>query len=343
MKTNNKIISIGRFLIICLFAGTLNVATCAPTKAKAVKDNTLKKVEDTASKAKDKVQNALSNVSKEDVKAKFHQATDALNDEKVNETIDEIADYFDKEKIKAGVDEIANYFDQDKIKSFIDFAAENFDRDKIKNLIDLLADTFDREKVKEVLDQFIASIDKEKVKETFDESVDNVAATLQDVTQDLEEELKQLGGNKNVVQQTLRKHNYEKWFSHNVSYGPATLSHLKLGSNGKPVAIVKPGETVEGEVECAFDRKQCSPLSLYRVVLGIKDRGGQTTVFNHFGLRAGHETDHFTLKAPREKGVYQVGFKVVEAAREGTAIQAWDNSNEYNEAEPAIIGLLIVS
>jgi hypothetical protein len=336
---NYKLISIFRIASVCLFVGALNIATCASTKA----NNNLKKVEDVAKAAKNKVQGALSNVSKEDVKAKFHEAADALSEEKVNETVDEIADYFDKDKIKAGVDEIANYFDQDKIKSFIDFAAENLDRDKIKNLIDLLADTFDREKIKDVLGQFVASIDKEKVKETFDDSVDKVAATFNEVTQDLEGELKQLGNNPNVIQQALRKHNYEKWFSHAVSYGPATLSHLKLGSSGKAVAIVKPGETVEGEVECAFDRKQCSPLSLYRVVLGIKDRGGQTTVFNHFGLRAGHETDHFSLKAPREKGVYQVGFKVVEAAREGTAIQAWDDSNEYNDREPAVIGLLIVS
>ncbi len=324
--TNHKTIF---FVIVSLFTFG---AYCASTKAQDLKDSAVKKVE-----------NATSKVNKEEIKEKFHEATDSLSTKKVHEAVDTVAGYLDKDRLKEGVDEVANYFDPDKIKALIDFVADNFDREKVKGLIDHLASSFDRDKVKEVLDQFVASIDKEKIKETFDESVDKIAATMQDATRSLEEELKQLGSNKYAVQQALRKYNYDKWFSHSVSYGPATLSHLKLGSSKNAVAIVKAGETVEGEVDCAFDRKQCSPLSLYRVVLGIKNRGGQTTVFNHFGMRAGHETDHFTLKAPREKGVYQVGFKVVEAAREGTAIQAWDESNEYNEVEPAVIGLLIVT
>lgn len=277
----------------------------------------------------------------EKIKSKFHETVDSVNKEKAHESIDKVADYLDKEKLKAEVDEIADYFDKEKIKNFIDYAAKHFNREKIKDMIDLVADSLDRDKVKDSVDQVIGAIDKEQVKDRFDSSVDQIAGSLQEVTHSLEEELKHAGNNKFTIHETVKKYNWNKWIADRASYGPATLSGLKLGGAKKAVVLAKPGEQIEGEVECAFNRQQCSPLSLYRVVLGIKNKGGQTTVFNHFGIRAGKETDHFTLTAPREKGIYQVGFRVVEAAREGTAIKSWDDENEREE--PAVIGLIIVA
>ncbi len=283
-------------------------------------------------------------VDKEVVKEKFHEGIDAINQKKAHEAVDKVADYFDTEKIKEAIDEIAAYFDKDKIKEFIDYTAEHLDKDKIKEMIDLLADALDREKIKAVIDEVIASlnIDKERIKESFDESVDKVAASLEDATSYLEGQLKTAGNNKGAIDAALKNQNWKKWLASSASYGPATLKNLRFSETGKPIAILKRGEKIEGDVECCFDRSQCSSLSLYRVVLGIKNRGGQTTIFNHFGIRAGQETDHFTLTAPRERGVYQVGFRVVEAAREGTAIKSWDELDRNEQHEPPTIGLLIV-
>jgi hypothetical protein len=319
-----KKIKILALLSILLFALMTNTGYCASKEpAKMLK----------------KVENA---VSTDKIKSKFHEAADSISKEKVHQSIDQVADYLDPEKLKSGVDEIADYFDKDKIKEFIDYAADHFDRDKIKGLIDAVAEALDREKIKGAADQIADSLDKEQIKEKFDQSVDQIASTLDKATQSLQQELRQLGNQKNKIQEVVKKYNWSQWIPDRASYGPATLSDLKLGG-GKKVVVAKPGQQIDGEVVCALDRKQCSALSLYRVVLGIKDLGGQTTVFNHFGLRGGKETDHFTLVAPKEKGVYQVGFRVVEAAREGTALQSWDDRDANGWGEPVAIGLIIVS
>ncbi len=325
------------FISSCLLIGLTNVGYCG-----SIKEDATKKIETAAKKTEATVKKIEKNVSADKIKEKFHQAADSLSKEKVHESIDQVADYLDKDKLKEAVDAIADYFDKDKIKEFIDYVAEYLDRDKIKEMIDVVADAVDREKVKEAVDQVVGSIDKEQVKQAFDESVDQIAASLQEATHSLEQEISHLGNNKNRIQDVVKKYNWNKWLPDQASYGPATLSGLKLGGVKKAI-VAKPGQKIEGEVVCSLDRKECSALSLYRVVLGIKNKGGQTTVFNHFGIRAGKETDHFTLTAPKEKGVYQVGFRVVEAAREGTAIQAFDDRNNENGwGEPVTIGVIIV-
>lgn len=286
---------------------------------------------------KNKVEKTITQTG-EKIKATAHKAADALSKEKVHESIDQVADYFDKEKLKEGVDQAAEYFDKEKLKDYIDYIADHLDRDQIKGMIDLVADALDRDKVKEAADQVLGSFDKDQIKEQIDESVDKITASLNETVQSLEKELSQLGNNKNGIQTALKKYNWNKWLPDQAVYGPATLSNLKLGGM-KKVVLAKPNQNIEGEVLCSLDRKQCSALGVYRVVLGIKGGSGQTTIFNHFGIRGGKETDHFTLTAPAKKGVYQVAFQVVEAAREGTALQAWDESWE----EPKVIGLIIVS
>jgi hypothetical protein len=333
------------FLLSSLFVFTLPSNGYCDLSCKLKKEVTRAKDEaiQKAVQVKDQAVNKIEKVADRDaIKHQLHKATDkaanALSPEKIHQSIDQMAEYFDKEKMKATVDEVANYFDPEKLKATIDFIAERVDREQIKDMIDLFAEAVNRDKLKETVDYALAYFNKDQIKQTVDQSVDWIADTLQDATQSLQQEISALGNNTNAIYDVIQKHNLSRWVTGKASYGPATLSNLKLGGLKKSIAIAKPGEHVDGEIVCAFDRSKCSALSLYRVVLGIKDVGGQTTVFNHFGLRAGKETDHFTLTAPKEKGVYQVGFRVVEAAREETALRSWDNA----EGEPVTIGLLIV-
>jgi hypothetical protein len=285
-----------------------------------------------------KVENA---VNKEEIKSKFHEAADSVDREKVHESIDKVADYLNPDELKRGVDEIADYLDKDKIKQFIDYAAERLDRDTIKRMIDVAAEALDRDKIKGVVNQVADSIDVEQIKESFDSSVDEIAASLRDATHSLESEIQRLGSNNSAIRKSISNYSWNELIPDQASYGPATLSHLKL-CGAKKVAVVKPGQVVEGEVVCALNGKKCSALGLYRVVLGIKDQGGQTTIFNHFGLRAGKETDSFSLVAPKKKGVYEVGFLVVEAAREGTALRAWDDLEKTDSQKAVPIGVIVV-
>lgn len=293
-----------------------------------------KKVEKTIKKAE-------SEVNRDKVKEKFHEVAEAIDVEKIDEKVDRAADYFDVDKLKAQIDQIADALDREKLKEFIDIAAEYLDRDKIKAAIDMVADLLDREKVKAFIHEIAANIDKEQIKEKFDQSVDKVADSLETVVSSLEKDLTGVGNNPYAIQNLLHGYDWNKWIPNQASSGPATLSNLKLGG-GKNVIVVSPGQRIDGEVQCALNKQACSPLSLYRVVLGIKNRGGQTTIFNHFGIKAGKEVDRFTLVAPRQKGIYQLAFRVATTAREATAIEAWDKESDANLGHPAPIGLIIV-
>jgi len=314
-------------VFVFLLMSIINVGLCSPLQSQT---KPAKKIE---SKVK---------AGGEKIKSKFNETADSLSKEKIHESIDQAMDYLDKEALKERIDEIADYLDRDKIKDFIDYIADHLDKEKVKEMIDFLAESLDREKIKDVADNVIESFDKEKIKEEFNQTVNQITSSLQAATHALEKELLQVGSNKNAVQDLIKKYNWKQYIQDSVSYGPATLSNLKLGGLKRPFIVANPGQEVDGEVVCFLNPKECSSLSLYRVVLGLKHRGGQTTIFNHFGLRAGKETDHFTLKAPKEKGVYEIAFQVVKAAREATALKSWEEPTESGYGQPATIGLLIV-
>jgi hypothetical protein len=323
-QERREVTVLGTYSVMLLFLCLFNAGVCGSSKEP---EKVLKKVE--------------SAVNKEQIKSKFHEAADSVSREKVHQSIDKVADYLDPEKLKKEVDQISDYFDRDKIKEFVDYAADHLDKDTIKKMIDVLAESLDREKIKGTVDRVADSLDVDQIKQSFDASVDEIAASLREATHSLEYEIRHLGNNNPAIRETINRYNWNQLIPDHASYGPAVVSNLKLGGL-KKAAVVKPGQLVEGEIVCSLNSKQCSPLSLYRVVLGIKNQGGQTTVFNHFGLRAGRETDRFSLVAPKERGVYEVGFLVVEAAREGTALQAWDELEKSGLRPPVPIGVLIV-
>lgn len=277
---------------------------------------------------------------KEKVKEKFHDATDAVLDkEKINETVDQVADYFDKDKMKATVDEIADYLDKDRLKATIDMIADYLDKDRIKDMIDMVAEHLDREKIKAALDMVVDHLDKDQIKQSFDRTVDQTADALQKATAFVKEKVAELGTDLPGIQKHLDKYNWKGLVSDKATFDVATLSQLKLNGHNK-VTLAKPGEQIKGEVVCSLNRDKCAPLSMYRVVVGIKEQGGRTTICNHFGLRAGNEKDNFVLTAPQKKGIYRVGFRVVKAALESTALNEWDE----HSSEPApTIGLIVVN
>lgn len=277
---------------------------------------------------------------KEKSNEQLHESEDLLNKETVHNKIDHVFDQFDKESINEKVDQIADYFDKDKLKEAIDLIDNYLDRDKIKRIIEVFAEQIDREKIKSAVDTALDSFDKTQAGESFDQTANKIASSLDKGSDRLSPDTKNKKSDWQSIEKSLLDYDWEGLIPERAFYGPATLSHLKLNGN-KRVAVVRPGEKITGEVVCNLNREDCSALKLYRVVLGFKDREGQTTVFNHFGLRAGKEKDQFVLTAPQQKGIYQLGFRVVEAALESTALDAWESSE--GEDKTPTIGLIIVS
>jgi predicted transcriptional regulator len=294
-----------------------------------------------AGKVSNKLESAQKKIEasfdKEEVKRKFHEATDALTEEKICETVDEVADYFDPEYLKENVDRIAQYLDKEKVVQTAMMVIQYLDRDKIKDWIDFTAGYFDREKVKDILVKMLQHLDKEKIKNTFDRGVEQVADSLDRTVDYIRKQVIESEIDVATLQGDINSYDWKKLIADRVSSDAITLSHLKLNGKRK-VVIAKPGEEIKGEVVCSTDRNHLSSLSKYHVILGIKDHGMPKPIYNHLGLSASRERNAFTLIAPKERGVYRVGFQVVKTPLESTALKKW----EERYAETPTVGLIIV-
>jgi len=139
----------------------------------------------------------------------------------------------------------------------------------------------------------------------------------------------------------LNNYSWKGIIQDHASSGPATLKDLKMNGHHK-VVVVDTCDTIECEVMCNLDRSKCAAFSVYRVVLGIKGLGAQTTIGNEFGIVAGESREKFTLHAPRKPGLYQVRFKPVESLLERTALESWTDEHGEEPDASTTIGIILV-
>ncbi|MBI2743617.1 MAG: hypothetical protein HYX48_06845 [Chlamydiales bacterium] len=124
--------------------------------------------------------------------------------------------------------------------------------------------------------------------------------------------------------------------------GVVTLSDLKLNGHSR-VAIVKPGEEVQAEVQCSFDRAHCSKFSLYRIVIGIEGTGPLTSIYNSFCLLTERSHEKFVFKAPEKTGLYQLRFRVANTLYKKDALLTWTDKQGEEPGAGTTIGILIVN
>ena len=178
-----------------------------------------------------------------------------------------------------------------------------------------------------------ANLHAEGLDKKIKHGIDNVADHLK-------KDVDKVKGDYEAVQKHLDKYKWKGIIEDRATSGVATLAHLKLNGHSK-AAVVHPGDKVECEVQAFLDREKCSALSLYRVVIGLKGVGPQTTICNYLGSVAGDSIEKFTLTAPLEPGVYEVRFRVVESFTETEARNSW--TVEGNEPDnTTTIGAIIV-
>lgn len=287
---------------------------------------------DTVQKVKDQMGD------REKAKSTIHKAVDSVDEKAVHQKIDEMAEALDPEKLKAAVDWIADSFEPEKLKRMIDLVSQCIDRDKVKAFIDEAAKHYDLNQVKQVASEIIRHIDKDAVKSKLDEKVDQVADSLEKARGIIQDEMSQFGSNIKMVQQRLNQYEWKQYIPERATSGVASLSDLRLNGHRK-VVVARPGEPIKAQVICDYDRDECSALKVYRVVVGIKNKGAQVSIGKHIGLRAGKELEEFEIMAPKDPGIYEIGFKTVQAAFESDAMHEW---NEGSNSQIRRIGLIIV-
>lgn len=170
---------------------------------------------------------------------------------------------------------------------------------------------------------------------------DKIKGFIDDVSDALKNAVDAFGNNLAAIQNYLENYHWKGMIQDEAVSGAVTLKHLQLNGHSKAV-VVRPGERIEGVVLCNLDREQCSSLSLYRVVLGIKGKGAQTTIGNQFGIVAGESLEQFVLIAPAEPGLYQIRFRLAEGLLKGTALNAWVDENGNEPDGTTTIGVVLV-
>lgn len=179
------------------------------------------------------------------------------------------------------------------------------------------------------------SADAKGTENTIKNGIDTVSDFLKNAVDKISDDIES-------VQTYLDNYHWKGMIEDEAASGVATLGYLTLNGHQRAVAV-KPGERIEGEVNCSFDRKECSPVGFYRVVIGIKGQGAQTTVGNSLGAVAGSSIEKFVLIAPKEAGVYQIRFRSVEAFLEGNALAAWIDEQGNEPDGTTTLGLIFVN
>ena len=158
---------------------------------------------------------------------------------------------------------------------------------------------------------------------------------------ELKEKIDKFGESREEVQDYLNNYDWKGIIQNKASSDGVTLKNLKLNGH-KKVAVVSPGEIVQASVTCDLDPAQCSALKLYRVVIGLKGKGAQTTIGNELGVLARKSHETFQLKAPEKPGIYQVRFRLVESYREEPALEEWEDEDGKEPDAKTTIGVLAV-
>ncbi len=168
-----------------------------------------------------------------------------------------------------------------------------------------------------------------------------VKDAFESIEETLKEGIEKLSDDLEAAQDYLSNYTWKGIIQDHASSGAVTLRELKMNGHSK-VVVVNSGDKIECEVVCDLDRDKCSALSFYRVVIGIKGEGAQTTIGNELGILAGESREKFSLHAPMKPGLYQVRFKLAENLLEKKALHAWTDSKGNEPDASTTIGIIFV-
>jgi hypothetical protein len=167
-----------------------------------------------------------------------------------------------------------------------------------------------------------------------------VQASLKDVKDYVKTELDDV---KNCVKTDFSKyfasHPYIALTMDEVTYGPITVSNIRI--NDRQVTPAAPGEVLNGQLLYKVNSEDQEFLHRYHLVVGLKGVGAQDCVTHTYGVWDSAGKGTFALKAPMEKGVYEVRFAYTEATTCDQARSIWHDEAGEPSAQ-ATIGLIIV-
>ncbi len=164
---------------------------------------------------------------------------------------------------------------------------------------------------------------------------------IDDSSEFLKKGIDSLEGDVSAIQDCLNNYQWKGLIQDKATSGPVTLKHLELNDHSRAI-VVRPGEQIAAEVKCILDSNEVDPLGVYRVVIGIKGEGPQTTIGNEIGFAAKTSREKFTLNAPDKAGIYEVRFRCVDALFKSTGLEAWKDEGGNEPDATTTIGIIVV-
>lgn len=300
------------------------------------------KVKENAHDAKEKIKDAAGDVA-DAWRAGADKAREKAHDikEKVKEKARDT-----KEKIRNTKDEAANKAEETKEEAQVKTQQA---KEKIRNKKDEAAnkaeETKEEVQVRTQQKKETLSDRAEDLKNWTKEQLSEAEAKLKRASERAEAALKsaleKIKDDAQAVRDYLSNHCWKDIIHDDAVSGPVTLKNLTL--NGYPKAVLaQPGETVEATVDCNLDREKCNSLSFYRIVVGLKGVGAQTTIGNELGIVAGPSKEKFSLVAPQEPGIYQIRYTVAETVFEKKARHSWVDKKGNEPSAATTIGVIVV-
>lgn len=170
---------------------------------------------------------------------------------------------------------------------------------------------------------------------------DKIKDAVEEASHSIQKGIDELGDDFEAIQNYLNDYSWKGLIQDKATSDHVTLKHLELNNNAR-VVVVKPEERIDATVQLNLHKNEVSMTSLYRIVIGIKDIGPQTTIGNEFGFLAGKSLESFTMYAPAKKGIYEIRFRAVDSLSQDKAMKAW-HDEEGNEPDArTTIGLIVV-
>lgn len=111
--------------------------------------------------------------------------------------------------------------------------------------------------------------------------------------------------------------------------------------DGRQFVLVHPNEEVKCQVHYQTHKEDLSKLSVHYFLVGLFPEDAQTYVTKTLGFMNDNDggSSEFTLKAPEEKGVYQVRFCHGEGLTFEQAKEAWNYGEPGSET---VMGIVVV-
>lgn len=164
---------------------------------------------------------------------------------------------------------------------------------------------------------------------------------IEDIAQDLKDLVGKAGDKIEDIQHSFDSYRWKGVLSGAITLGPVTLDDLKLEKHHRAM-VARPGENLKCKISYKLDASQCSALDVYRVVIGYKGIGPQTTVGASLGVVDVETRERFDLVAPSQEGVYEIRARVVKGYTEDNAMRAWLDPQGNEPGSETTIGLIYV-